>query len=260
MPPVSNKSSETTTHPIKFILDQNLELPVDEKPLSEILSQAGIVTEETKDLVHIDQMLADHGPDIAYIPGADFCVMLRKGNQYYRGLAISTSKFTGEPTQRTLLVVRKDDPANSFDDLAGAEYGYMNKSCSSSYFPPAIMLHQQGKKLDEFFKIQVVPGWQPRVDAVLSKAIRATMILEDVWKTTPKNAQNTKIIGQYELCPPAILVVHKKLDEKICKTLLDYLLTWQPEWKNVYGAFRPYYFADVETFYHDLSELPENFL
>ncbi len=159
-----------------FILDKNLELPVTEKPWAEILSEAGISTQATTYLVHIDQMLAEGGPDFAYVPGADFCVMLTKGNPHYRGLTIATSKFTGQPAQRTLLVVLQDDPANSLDDLEGSEYGYMNRSCSSSYFPPAIMLQQKGKKLEEFLKIKAVPGWQPRVDAVVAKTIRSTMI------------------------------------------------------------------------------------
>ncbi len=243
---------------LTFILDKNLELPVTEKPWKEILSEAGIKTEATTDLVHIDQLLADDGPDIAYVPGADFCVMLVKGNQHYRGLTIATSKFTGEPAQRTLLVVRKDDPAKSLDDLEGSEYGYMNKSCSSSYFPPAILLQQKGKKLEEFLKIKAVPGWQPRVDAVVAKSIRSTMILEDVWKMTPENPEVAKIIGQYVPCPPAILIVRNNLDPKVVSTLRDHLLHYVPEWTNVYGAFRPFYFADVQTFYHELSQLPAN--
>ncbi len=111
---------------LTFILDKNLELPVTEKPWQEILSAAGIKAEATTDLVHIDHLLASDGPDIAYVPGADFCVMLVKGNRHYRSLPIATSKFSGAPSQRTLLVVRKDDPANSLDDLEGSEYGYMN--------------------------------------------------------------------------------------------------------------------------------------
>jgi phosphonate transport system substrate-binding protein len=35
--------------------------------------------------------------------------MLQQNNQHYRGLVIATSKFTGQPAQRTLLVVRHDD-------------------------------------------------------------------------------------------------------------------------------------------------------
>ena len=112
-------------------------------------------------------MLAEAGPHLAYIPGADFCVMMNKGDQQYRGLVIARSKFSGQPAQRTLLVVRQDDPARTLNDLEGSEYGYMNKSCSSSYFPPAIMLQQQGKKLGSFLKLRQVAGWQTRVDAVV---------------------------------------------------------------------------------------------
>jgi phosphonate transport system substrate-binding protein len=243
-----------------FVLNKNLGLPIHQKPWSEVLSEAGIVAEASTDLVHIDQLLADHGSDIAYVPGADVYVMIRKGNHYYCGLAIATSKFTGLPTQRTLLVVRKDDPANSIEDLAGADYGYMNNSCTSSYFPPAIILNRQGKRLDEFFKIREVPGWQNRVDAVVSKDIRVTMILEDVWITTPKNAEDTKIIGQFDRCLPGIVIIRQNLDEKISNLLLDKLLAWMPDWKDVYGAFRPYYYADVQTFYHYLNELPADMM
>ncbi len=42
-------------------------------------------------------------------------------------------------------------------------------------------------------KIKAVPGWQPRVDAVVAKSIRSTMILEDVWKMTPRNTESPKI-------------------------------------------------------------------
>jgi hypothetical protein len=96
-------------------------------------------------------------------------------------LVIATSKFSGKPAQRTLLVVRQDDQANNLDDLEGSTYGYLNRSCSSSFFPPAIMLHEKGKKLETFFELKQVAGWQDRLDAVVAKSIRATMILEDAW-------------------------------------------------------------------------------
>src|ERR1700683_2264360 len=38
----------------------------------------------------------------------------------------------------------------------------------------------------------------------------------------------------------------------------EHLLSYVPDWTNVYGAFRPYYFADVQTFYRQLCELPED--
>jgi ABC-type phosphate/phosphonate transport system substrate-binding protein len=247
---------EQTRSPITFVLDKNLNLPTDQEPWVGMLKAAGIKAHATTDLVHVDQLLVDNGPDIAYIPGGDFCKLILKGNPHYQGLVIATSKFTGEPYQRTLLVVRKDDPANSIDDLAGSTYGYMNKSCSSSYFPPAVMLNRQGKNFEQFLKIVEVPGWQNRVDAVVAKKIRSTMILDDVWKMTPSNEQTCKIIGEMDDCPPAILAVNKRLDIETVGKLREQALSYIPSWQTVYGAFRSYNYADVQSFTHYLSELP----
>jgi phosphonate transport system substrate-binding protein len=242
-----------------FVLDANFGFPVGEPPWSDILQSAGVAVESTTDLVHIDQLLGDEQPDIAYVPGADFCKLIIQGNTFYDGLAIATSKYTGEPSQRTLLVVRADDPATSIQDLAGAKYGYINKSCSSSYFPVAILLGKIGKSLD-FLDMVRVPGWQHRVDAVVSKDIRATMILEDVWKDTPENAENVKVIGQFDRCPPAVLITGKRLGDKAVSLLRDHLLRYVPDWDRVNGAFRPYSYADVQTFVHYMRALPPEVL
>jgi phosphonate transport system substrate-binding protein len=243
-----------------FSLDKNLGLPVTQMPWNAILSDAGISVDVTADLGRIDHMLADGGPDIAYIPGADFCKMNLLGNAQYRGVLIATSKFTGDSRQRTLLVVRKDDPANSIDDLVGATYGYMNTSCTSSYFPVAILANRRGKKVNDYFDMQVVPGWQSRVDAVVSRTIRATMILEDVWNMTPSNVQNAKIIGDFDGCPPPILIVKSTLERPLVDALSREVLAWKPDWDAVYGAFRPYSNADISPFEHYMSELPQDVL
>jgi ABC-type phosphate/phosphonate transport system substrate-binding protein len=242
----------------KFLLDSNLGLPVGEKPWSAILPAAGIAVEPTTNLEYVNRVLADHKADIAYIPTADFYHVGGKGDHHYRGLAIATSKFTGQPTQRSLLLVRRDDPATDLKDLRKARYGYINKSCSSSYFPPAILLNKQGIKLSDFFSIEPVKPWQGQIEAVLGGTVRATMVLEDVWKSTPRNQEETKIIGHFDGCKPPVVVVSEGLDESIRRKLLDALIFWIPSWEGVYGAFRPYYYADVQSFFHELDQLPDH--
>ena len=241
---------------LSFVLDQNLGLPAGDEPWKSILGAAGIVAHQTTDLAGIDQALAGHQPDIAYVPTADFHRLLKSGDQYYRGLAIATSKFTGDPRQTSLLVVRKDDPATGLEDLGGADYGYINTSCTSSYFSPAILLNRLGKTWDTFLHPQPVPAWQGQIDAVLSGKVRATMVLEDVWKTTPDNAESTKVIGQYDNCKPPVVIAREDLDHGTCGTLLDALVAWEPDWSGIYGALKPYYYADVHPFFHDLDQLP----
>lgn len=87
------------------------------------------------------------------------------------------------------------------------------------------MLHEKGKKLETFFEFRRVAGWQDRVDAVVGKSILATVILEDVWKMTPRNAQVTKVIGEYDSCVPAVKIVRKDLPPGRC----DYISRTSPE-------------------------------
>jgi ABC-type phosphate/phosphonate transport system substrate-binding protein len=242
---------------LTFLLNRNLDFPVTHEPWTSLITKAGMSAEEATDIPAMNQRIAEGEPAMAYVPGAGFCVMMRKANPHYRGLVIATSKFSGQPVQRTLLVVRQDDEAKSLDDLEGSSYGYLNRSCSSSFFPPAIMLNERGKNLDTFFKLKQVAGWQERVDAVVAKSIRATMILEDVWKMTPGNAQTTRIVCAYDHCVPAVLVVRRDLSPDIVTTFRDHLLSYIPDWNNVYGAFRPFYFADIQAFYHQLCQLPD---
>jgi len=183
---------------LSFVLDQNLGLPACDEPFKTVLSTAGITARQTADLAAIDTALAEHQPDIAYVPTADFHRLVRSGDQYYRGLAIATSKFTGVPRQSSLLVVRSDDPATGVDDLAGADYGFINTSCTSSYFSPAILLTGLGKTWNSFLHFVPVPAWQGQIDAVVSKKVRATMVLEDVWRATLENAESTKVICRYD--------------------------------------------------------------
>ena len=241
---------------LSFLLDTNLGLRADEAPWVEILPAMGVKAVSTTDLAEFDRSVAAHEPDIAFMPIAEFHRLIAKGDRFYKGLAIATSKFTGTTNLPSVLVVRKDDPASCLDDLQGASYGYINKSCSSSYFAPAILLAKRGRKLDEFLKIQPTAAWQGQIDAVVAKTVRATMVPEDVWKTAPENARHTKVIGRYDEATPAVVVARSDLNQAISRRLLDALVGWEPSWEAVYGAFRPYYYADVQHFFHDLDQLP----
>ena len=253
---VAGRTAATYT----FLLDKNFGLPVEDEPLSGILKAAGIGAEKSTDLPAIDRRVGDHGPDFAYIPIADYHRLFAGGDRHYRGLAIATSKFTGLTNLPSVLVVRRDDSASSLRDLEGARYGYINKSCSSSYFPPFVMLYRDGKRADEVLDMVPTAAWQGQIDALVEGGVRATMVPEDVWRTTPSNADTTKVIDRYDAATPALIIARAGLNEVTCRTLLDALVAWVPPWMSIYGAFRPFYYADVHAFFHDLDQLPADML
>jgi phosphonate transport system substrate-binding protein len=239
-----------------FLFDTNLGLAIADPPWPEVLATHEFATLETTDLGKLDAMMRAHEPHAAYLPIADFHRLLGEGDTHYRGLAIATSKFTGTTSLPSVLVVRADDPAHGLADLRGARCAYINRSCSSSWFSPAILLHAAGEELPRFFEMVPTKPWQGQVDAVIAGTVRATMLPEDVWKTTPSNATATRIVARYDNATPALVVVRRDLDVAVSSALLETLVTWVPRWDNVYGAFRPFYRADVHRFFHDLDGLP----
>ncbi len=239
-----------------FLWDSNLPLDVHDDAVAAVLREFDVSVEGSTDLPAIGRRIAAHEPDVAFIPSADWHRSLRKGDLHYRGLVMPTSKFTGLADLPSVLVVRKDDPAGSLMNLEGATYGYINRSCTSSYFPPAVMLMEKGIQFDRFLAMRPVKAWQGQVDAVISGEVRSTMVPEDLWRTTDANAEATRLIDRYDHGKAAIVVARHDLDPKLRAALTDALVRWVPPWSSVYGCFKPFLYADVHFFFHELNKLP----
>jgi phosphonate transport system substrate-binding protein len=240
----------------RFLIDTNLPIDTGDEEVGSVLREYDVAVEGSTDLPAIGRKVKAHEPDIAFIPSADYHRSIRKEDRHYRGLVIPTSKFTGVTDLPSVLVVRKDDPAKSLKDLEGATFGYINKSCTSSYFPPAVMLADEGIQFDRFLTMRPVKAWQGQIDAVVDGEIRSTMVPEDVWRTTSDNAETTKVIDRYDHGKPGIIVARHDLDPKFRAALTEALVAWVPPWSSVYGCFKPFLYADVHFFFHELDKLP----
>lgn len=241
---------------LTFLNDSNLGLDPERDPWHEVLPALGIETISTTDLPELDRSVAEHEPDIVFMPIADFHRVLASGDRHYRGFAMVKSKFTGGTNLPSVLVVRQDDPAECLADLAGAAFAYINRSCTSSYYAPAILLHRLGASLGDFFDLCPTAPWQGQIDAVKSGEVRATMVPEDVWRSTVSNAETTKIVGRYDEATGAVIVVRNGLDAGILRRLLETVVAWRPESDAIFGGFKPFTDAAVATFFRDLDLLP----
>ncbi|MDG4665572.1 PhnD/SsuA/transferrin family substrate-binding protein [Mycobacterium sp. 236(2023)] len=244
---------------MEFLVDSNLGLPVDEKPWSDILAGLGITTTLTNDLEYLDRRVERHEPDVVFMPIADFHRLLQSGDTFYRGFVLVTSRITGSTNLPSVLVVRSDDPAQSIEELRGATLGYINTSCSSSYFCPAIVLHSLGEELRDFFDTVPTAPWQGQIDAVIDGTVRATMVVEDIWRATPSNAVATKVIGRYDDATGAVIVIRDGVDDSVRAGLLEALLAWQPRADALFGPFTRYRDDGLAAFFADMDRLPAGF-
>lgn len=240
---------------LSFLIDGNLGLNPDQPPWTEALPALGIEARSTTDLAELDRRVADHEPDVVFMPIADFHAVLASGDRHYRGLVMVTSKVSGTTNLPCVLVVAKDDPATRLEDLDGSTFALINRSCSSSYFAPAILVQRLGHRVDEYFDLCETAPWQGQIDAVISGQVRATMVPEDVWTSAPSNAEATKVIARYTDATGAVVVARADLDQCATGPLLDALLGWSPAPNAVFGGFKPFADSDVVGFFHDLDKL-----
>ncbi|AEA22655.1 phosphate/phosphite/phosphonate ABC transporter substrate-binding protein [Pseudonocardia benzenivorans] len=239
--------------PLTFVLDANLGLTVADATWARYLAEHGIIAEPSTDLAAIDRILGRHRADLGYVPAADYHGFA--DDPAYRGLAVATSSRTGEPTQSAVLVVRADDPARHVDDLSGATLGYVNTSCSSSWYAPALLARQQDASIEEYFRPVLVPPWQPQIDAVVDGRTRCTSVLEDVWTANPDNAGRTRIVGRVDgLCPP-VVIARDDVDDALAGSVVAELVAWTPPAGSIYGPFIGYDDAYVAPFFAMLATL-----
>ena len=71
---------------------------------------------------------------------------------------------------------------------------------------------------------------------------------------------DTKVVASYAPCVPAVAIVRKDVEDSVVRRLETTFLESMPPWTDVYGAFRRYAYADVQTFYRALGELPVQLL
>ena len=123
---------------------------------------AGCAITSTLDLDALTTALLEHQFDFSYLPSAN-CFCLRN-DRAWRGLASALSSHTRSPAQSSVFVVKRTNPATSWQQLKGARLGYINTHCTTSYFAPSILLAREGFALNAFFDAFAVAPWQRRGD------------------------------------------------------------------------------------------------
>jgi len=234
--------------------DANLEFPFADPAWQAFSRSSNCTVTRYLDLDELTTALVDQLFGFSYLPSAN-CFFLQKAP--YLGLASALTSKTRRPVQNSVFIVSKKSTATSWQELQGKRLGYINTYCTTSYFAPAILLSRSGYRLTQFFDAVPVAPWQGQIDAVVSGAIDATMVYEDVWLSTPSNAQNTKVIARMDGLPTPPVIVHNSIDPgtraSLKAALLDIKCDSGPE---LYAGFTGYQDTSMQQFFADLSALP----
>ena len=234
--------------------DANLDFPFDDAGWGTFAKATNPAVTSYVDLDALTMALRQQLFDFSYLPSSS-CFFLRDAP--YRGIASAMTPITKRAAQSSVFIVAKDNPATSWHDLRGKRLGYINTSCTTSYFSPSVLIGREGFVLKDYFDAFPVAAWQGQIDAVLSSAIDATMVYEDVWLARPSNADRTKILARLDDLPTPPFIVRNDLDEAVVGGLKQTLLGLPADSRGeLYAGFTEFQDACMQRWFADLAALP----
>jgi phosphonate transport system substrate-binding protein len=236
--------------------DANLELPLADPYWSSLFTVENCEITSTIDLDTLTAALLKHQYDFSYLPSAN-CYFLRDDHAW-RGLASALSPRTKSPAQSSVFVVKRSNPATSWQQLKGAKLGYINTYCTTSYFAPSILLAREDLALETFFDAFAVAPWQGQIDAVIDGSIDATMVYEDVWLAQSSNAGQTRIIARLDDLPTPPVIALASLEAPFTSKLTSALIAFAPKPVPgmLYAGFASYQDMRMRRFFAELEKVP----
>jgi phosphonate transport system substrate-binding protein len=138
--------------------------------------------------------------------------------------------FEGEPLYRAYLIVNKDSPAKSLEDLANRVFAYSEPDSNTGYAVPRQMVHDIGRNPDGFFRQTFFTySHTETIEAVAERVADGAAVDSYVWeylnRHEPRLTAKTRIIQRSQTFGFPPLVYRTGIDDQLRQSMTDALLT-----------------------------------
>ncbi|WP_341280402.1 phosphate/phosphite/phosphonate ABC transporter substrate-binding protein [Paenibacillus sp. FSL H8-0537] len=243
--PAPTTSTDTgyvpTTLTVQFVPSQNADtLEAKAKPLEKLLGdKLGIPVKVSvsTDYNTIIEAMASKKVDVGFLPPTAYVLAKEKGaaEVILQAQRFGVNDETGAPTDqlvdfyKSLIVVKKDSPIQSVEELKGKKIAYQNVTSSAGFVWPAALLMDKG--LNPLSDVQpvTVKGHDQGVIAVLNGDVDAAAIFQDarntVMKDYPTVFEDTRVLSFTEAIPNDTISVRSDINAdwaaKITQAFID---------------------------------------
>ncbi|MER7762219.1 PhnD/SsuA/transferrin family substrate-binding protein [Streptomyces sp. NPDC097619] len=234
---------------VTFPYDANLRLDVDSPDWAAFLAEHGVeVTGYHGDMTPLTERLGSGTATFSYLPVLNYFPF--RDDPAYEPLASAVYAADGTTGIPSVLVVRTDSEVEDGPGLRGKRLAIAHRFCTTSFLAPALLVHDLGGRIDEFFgEFVVTPPYQGQIDAVVAGAADATFVQEDVWLKDPAHAETTRVIARRDHLPTPLFIVGDGAPPRLRSEVLDLLLSHRPARTDdlLFSGFAPYDAEAVEV-------------
>lgn len=184
----------------------------------------------------MNDLLESGGVDIAFVCAGPYV----EGNAKFHLELLAMPLVKGRPLYYSYILVHKDSPINSLQELRGKVFAFTDPKSNSGKLVPTYMLAKMKETPEKFFsRIEFTYGHDKSIKAIADKIVDGAAVDSLIWEYTalkrPELTSQTKIIEKsapYGIPP---LVVRSGLDPEIKKKLKKILLEAadDPEGKEI---------------------------
>jgi phosphonate transport system substrate-binding protein len=153
-----------------------------------------------------------------------------RANRDFGARPLAAPQVGGEPTYRAYIIVRRDAPIRSLEDLAGRRFAYADPMCDAGWLFPRFLVLRSGRPEAEFFRAAVFTyDYENSIRAVAEGMMDAAGVESPLydWLVAQKDpaALKTKVLVRSPLLGTPPVVVHPDLDAGLRERIRGFFLS-----------------------------------
>ena len=233
-----------------FAYDGNFRFDEADPVWREFFDAHGITPVRYDDMAVLTEALRGSIQTIAYLPAANYFHV--RDIDDYEPLASAVYAAENSTSLTSVLVTRTDAGVTDVEQLRGGSYGFVHEYCTTSYFAPALLVHEHGATLSNFFsRLVQVAAYEAQVEAVLAGAVDCTMVQEDVWRKHAEYAERTRVIARETDLPTPLVIFDRSADAALRRDLAAVVLGHRPPVtpETLFAGFVPFEREQVTRFF-----------
>ncbi|MCF8038999.1 MAG: phosphate/phosphite/phosphonate ABC transporter substrate-binding protein [Desulfohalobiaceae bacterium] len=196
---------------------------------------------QRKTYAEINRLFAQGQLDLAFICSGPYA-LAKKESKFE---LLVTPRIEADHTYRSYLIVNKDSPYQTLEDLKGTVFAFTDPDSNSGRLVPLHWLQQMGRNADTFFKKSIYTySHDNSILAVARGLVDAAAVDSLIWDFMRKNGspvvQETRIIKRSQPFGIPPLVVSTGLEPTLRMKLQDLLLGMHttPEGRKILSTLR----------------------
>ncbi len=133
--------------------------------------------------------------DFAWICGGPF--VQKREPEFVKLLAVPV--YRGKPLYHSVIIVHRDSPYRSLDDLQGRVFAYTDPASNSGFLYPQAVLIERGIRPDSYFRQSLftyshAEAIEAVADRVADGAAVDSYVWDYMWRTRPELVGRTRVI------------------------------------------------------------------